>query len=530
LKVQRQRIAGLDASGIGGDLGLIVRPTSALGMESDWARPLTLGLSVRNVVEPKLRFETESVGDPMTLRVGTAYRYHLARSSHLLAAFDLEKADGIAPRLHGGFELRLLPALTLRTGLDRGAATAGAGLQLRGLAVDYAFENNELGAIHRIGVKWNFGPTVEESRLAALEAEEEALRQQLADAFDQRQRDQTARLLAEAEAAHQEGRYDDALRTLAVLNTLVPDLENARQMEIDCWSAKGEQLERAGEFADAALAYRRVLSLSPEDPPTIEAIERCRSESDQRAERTAELRQRFSAALDAFSLGDLVPAREGFTTILAMEPNDLEAATMLERTEQAIARRANDLLEQADRLLRADLLGEASGLLKEARRLSPTLPGLTRAESMLAQKREAARAQQAATAGVPETAVEGDLALGTTGAEPGSVPELSVKERREVEELYKRGLRAMEQQRPDEAVRYWELVHSIDPSHGQVKDHLHREYLMGGMDSFANGRLDEAVALWEKALRLDPSDKKARGYLARAQQQIERTREILGHH
>jgi tetratricopeptide (TPR) repeat protein len=85
----------------------------------------------------------------------------------------------------------------------------------------------------------------------------------------------------------------------------------------------------------------------------------------------------------------------------------------------------------------------------------------------------------------------------------------------------------MKAERTQDALRYWELVFSIDPEYLQVREYLKREYLMGGMDSFAAGRLEDAVTYWEKALRLDPTDEKAIGYLAGARQQLSRTREIL---
>jgi len=98
----------------------------------------------------------------------------------------------------------------------------------------------------------------------------------------------------------------------------------------------------------------------------------------------------------------------------------------------------------------------------------------------------------------------------------------------ELEDLYKKGMAAMEKGRADDALRYWELAASIDPNYQQIRDYLKREYLMRGLDAFAAGRLDEAVDLWEKALRVDPSDEKAKGYLARARQQQSRAREIFG--
>jgi len=114
---------------------------------------------------------------------------------------------------------------------------------------------------------------------------------------------------------------------------------------------------------------------------------------------------------------------------------------------------------------------------------------------------------------------------------PSAVPERptpTAEQEREAEDLYRRGLAALSAQRPDDALRYWELAWSIDPRHAGVCTALEREYLMRGMEAFAAGRLDDATALWQKVLRLDPAEPRALAYLARARMQRDRTRELIG--
>ena len=69
---------------------------------------------------------------------------------------------------------------------------------------------------------------------------------------------------------------------------------------------------------------------------------------------------------------------------------------------------------------------------------------------------------------------------------------------------------------------------SARPDYREVAGYLKREYLTRGMEAFAAGRLDDAMAQWERVLRIDPTDERARGYMARAQEQRARSREILG--
>ena len=82
--------------------------------------------------------------------------------------------------------------------------------------------------------------------------------------------------------------------------------------------------------------------------------------------------------------------------------------------------------------------------------------------------------------------------------------------------------------RSDETLRLWEVVWSVDPRYGRVADFLKRECLTRGMEAFAAGRLDEATSFWHRAQRVDPNDPRAAAYLKRAEQQLTRTRELLG--
>jgi Flp pilus assembly protein TadD len=61
-----------------------------------------------------------------------------------------------------------------------------------------------------------------------------------------------------------------------------------------------------------------------------------------------------------------------------------------------------------------------------------------------------------------------------------------------------------------------------------VAEYLKREYLTRGMEHFAAGRVEEAMSHWQKALAIDPADERARGYMARAQTQVARMRELTG--
>jgi tetratricopeptide (TPR) repeat protein len=525
VKFQRQSLAGLSGSGLGLDLGLLGRPGLLFGQESGWSERLTWGFAIRNLLEPSLRLDSDSVNDPTGVRTGFAYRHPFSQRGHFLTTLDLEKTKGSDADLHLGFEARIHPVLALRGGWNAGGLTTGAGLYWRQLVVDYVRDSNDIDAVHRIGVGLRFGSSVEERRQAALRAQEEELQAKLAATFEERQRARVTELLQRVNVLLGQKQFDEALQTLATVIALEPENPRVQELEAQVLRGKAQYLESLEEFAEAAILYLRVLAMAPGDTAAQAGLARCREASDRRAERTARIQQLFASALDAFAAGDPVAARTDLLKILEVDPEDAEAKAMLERARGAIQARATDLLASAGRFIDRGLLDEARELISQAQSLDPHAEGIHNLNSRLRKaERQLARA-------VERTAADRRGAEATSDGAQASVerpPPLSKKRQKELADLYKNGMSAMEEGRSDEALHYWELVWAADPGYQNVTEYLKREYLLRGLSSFSRGDLDDAVRLWEKALNFDPNDKRTIGYLARAREQQTRTREILG--
>jgi tetratricopeptide (TPR) repeat protein len=537
VKMQRQSLAGFSDSGVGLDVGALLQPGRVLGSSSPWLNRMTFGISIRNLVEPSVRLDEESVPDPSAFRSGVAYRHPLGGHRSILAAIDFEKSKNAEGDLHVGAEVNPHPLLALRAGWNAGAFTTGSDIRWRTTAFNYLFESNDVESVHNFGVTWKFGSTVAERRLAAAQIEEERFRKRLAESFQRRQEERVNDLLERSKELLAGERFEEALGILATVEALQPDDERIAGLKSKCLFAQARGREAAGEFADAAVLYGRVLTINPEDEWARGGLERVREESDRRAARSTRIRDLFGSALDAFTAGDFVTARENLRGILDVDPDDTEAKAMLTRTETAIAVRTSNLLLQAGRFLDRGLLPEAEELLDQARALDPRavgLPQLTARLSRAEQELAAAERKQRLAAEREKHAVATGRSAGVAKPVPESPPRavkrpvLSQKRRKEIENLYRRGVEAMEEERGDEALNYWELVWAADPAYRNVADYLKREYLLRGLESFSQGSLEDSVHLWEKALSVDPTDEKTLGYLARAREQLTRTREILG--
>ncbi|TMQ67356.1 MAG: hypothetical protein E6K79_00125 [Candidatus Eisenbacteria bacterium] len=509
VKLQRQSLAGFSGSGLGLDAGVLLRAGALLRTNADWASRLTWGLSVRNLIPPSIRLDQESVPDPAVLRSGIGFRAPAPGGRSALVLLDFEKSAGVATKLHAGMELQLHPLLGIRGGFNSGRLTAGTAVAWRGFSVDYTYEDGDITGVHRFGISRALGMTVSEQREAASQAKEKDLQARLDDAFQKRQAKQVEDLLARVQASEARGEYESALDLLGTVDLLYPNHPQAAALQAAALRGRGKQLEDASDYAAAALVYGRALAIAPGDSAATAGQRRCREAGDRRAARTESIRRKFAEASDAFAADSLPAARIGFAGILAVDPKDADAALMLRRTEQAIARRAASLIKQARQSIEAQLPDEAEGPLAEARNLDPQADGLRDAAAALAR----ARAAAAGVAAVVKT-------------EKPQPP--SPEQDREVEALYRGGQTAMQERRLDDALRYWELVWSIRPGYKRVDEYLKREYLMRGMEFFASGKLDEAVSCWQRVLQVDPKDSRAAGYIARARTQQARTREILG--
>ncbi len=523
LKVHRHSLAGFSASAVGLDLGVLARPGLALGKEGEWATRLRAGIAVRNAVEPKIRLDREEVSDPATVQVGASYRHDFPHSITALGALDVEKSSKSAWSPLAGIEVGVLEHLALRTGWNPDRWSAGAGVEWRGVKVDYVLEDNELDTLHRIGISLSFGLTVEESHLAAVRAEEEAFRARLAESFERRQKERVDELLRSAEALREADLEDDALEILAAVLALEPGHEGARTLQVEILKGQAAKLESSGDFASASILFGRALVLVPDDPDATTGLNRCRAEGARRAARSERIRTLFDEALDAFSAGNLRTAQERLRSILEVEPGDSEAKTLLARTRVAIDARTRGLLDQARRVLAAGLPGEAESLADEARKLDANAPGLA---ELVARIRAAERTKSTPTA--PSKATLLASPTPPAGAIAPKSAAVSKKKQKDLADLYRRGMTAMQEGRTDDALHYWELVWLGDSEYPGVAEHLKREYLLRGLESFSRGSLEEAILLWEKALGVDPKDEKTIGYLARAREQMSRSREILG--
>ena len=145
VKVVRQIVNSRSATGYGADAGALCRATDKL----------SIGLSVQNIIAPRLKLIEATDEYPLTITAGAGYRL---ANDKLLIALDVNKTAKRDYKLHIGGEYWLAKMFSMRAGIDETEFACGIGFKLGNYSIDYAFAlhdawqgHDDLGTSHRIG-------------------------------------------------------------------------------------------------------------------------------------------------------------------------------------------------------------------------------------------------------------------------------------------------------------------------------------------------------------------------------------------
>jgi len=145
LKMVQQSIESFNGGGFGVDLGATFTPMPGL----------KLGAAVANLSGPTVKLRDVDETWPAVFRGGAALAVLGGRA--LLTA-QMDRLEGLGPRLHAGTEYWVQPGLALRVGFDQNAGTGGFSYQFASqYRIDYAVADHPLGLTHRVGMSWRFG-------------------------------------------------------------------------------------------------------------------------------------------------------------------------------------------------------------------------------------------------------------------------------------------------------------------------------------------------------------------------------------
>ncbi len=158
VKVLQQNLKDNTGSGVGLDIGLILKIALKNVFDNDNYGDLTFGLNVQDIANTRITWDTDSKQKDdieRNFKYGFAYVQPFnGINSSLALAYDLDSRYNGGSHL--GTEFVYDQLLAVRVGLNQGDFTTGAGVYIWKFKVDYAYQSHVLGNTHRVSLLFNF--------------------------------------------------------------------------------------------------------------------------------------------------------------------------------------------------------------------------------------------------------------------------------------------------------------------------------------------------------------------------------------
>ena len=511
LKLDRFVLDSYRANGLGIDAGA--------GFMTNVSSPaidgVAFGLSIVNLVEPKINLVNEEAGDPRGVRVGfSVWRSISDRlGDRLLVAFDFDKNRYSEMHTHVGVEYRAYDHFAVRGGWDAGIPTFGCGFELRSFLFDYAYRSTDLGGNHLFSLAFQFGASRSERREERRSQREMEIRRELDAQMDRLEGQFVTDALDSGEKILEEGKFEEATEQFRRVLLWSPENERARRgMEMANTSllvVKGDSLTREGRLAEALFSYRKAWKY--QSTHEIEQkIDRCERQIEHAADRNEMIDRILTHSIELFTERDWNGAARGFEQILELDPEHTLARSYLQKTGERIDEEHDRVITRADRLVAGARYGEALLTLRAGLETFP-------ADSVLIEKIEHVAALQRSARSARRERGERDT--GTT--------EISSDELEELGRRYEKGVEAFKRNNFVAAIEHWEVVWKRHARFEKVDEYLVRAYQYHGMNLYSRNQYRKALEVWGKILEVDRNNEKALRYMQRTRQELERLEGLI---
>jgi tetratricopeptide (TPR) repeat protein len=248
--------------------------------------------------------------------------------------------------------------------------------------------------------------------------------------------------------------------------------------------AQGQGFFNVGYYDDAKNAFKEILELSPDEPVAQEYLD----EKIPAAMGEAKVKELYEQAKGAFLVGNLDAARDAFSEILSISPDEAEAKDYLENIipEEKDKAKVRELYEQGKSAFDSADYEGAKKAFEEVVSLSPDEEG---ARDYLDNKIPAAADQVA------------------------------------IKNLYEQAMQAFDSADYVSAIKFFKDIVAIDSSETKAQEYLQttipgilrdkkvKEIYDEAVASFNNQDYDKASDLFAKVLALDPNQTEAKEYI-----------------
>jgi len=309
--------------------------------EQGLLKDLHLGMSVDNIISPRLRMGTETEILPYIIRVGLAKRFTSRNAAHaLLFLVDVEKSKFRDTRLHLGMEYAVGRAFFLRTGLNAGLITFGGGIRYKDLQIDYGagpLANMDfLPWGHRFSLRFLIGKSLPEKREEIELAKQAEIQRRLMARMASEKETRIADGLNAAREFLDKAEYFDARIELS--QVLRDDKENKEAL----------QLLDLVETREIDFQENRRLELLKKDRDRIKHENELKFISEKRLK-----------ANKALADGDFRKAVEFLDEALVKDPENKQLQTYKQQSESRLKQEIADQVTRAKHLIKQEAISEA---------------------------------------------------------------------------------------------------------------------------------------------------------------------------
>lgn len=302
VKYLREQFWQYEGSGIGVDVGMIYRLAentkdySQIGYQN-----ISLGLSLSNALQPEIRLVQDPDRPDQVLRPGLSYIYRPAgtRDQVCLALEGLVPLTG-QPQYRAGAEYNWNSTASLRAGFDGVGPTVGAGLRLMDFQLDYAFNQRDLGALHRFSLSYWF-----EKMSNPLTAQRSDLLKWVAKSYDSAN-DYGPAIKAWQNVQREFPEDDESARA-------IEDLQKRRKEEVRSQLRQAQAAMERGDIERALPLVAKVMSLDPGNP-TAKALLK-------QVDRKTLLASNYTRGVEAYSREDYALAIQYLQEVYEIDPH-----------------------------------------------------------------------------------------------------------------------------------------------------------------------------------------------------------------
>ncbi len=462
LNIDRQVLGSYSANGYDVDLGLHF----TVPVDRGFFKNLHFGCSMASAFSSRLRLGLTAEEIPYNIRAGIAKKFDFRNEGgHFLLLADIEKGEYRDLRYHFGAEYALKELLFLRAGVDNGHMGFGGGIRYHSFQIDYGTgpmdREGFLPWQHRFSVLLHLGKRIPEQRRILEEQRQREIQVRIDDA----QEVERQKLIREGLQAGQDylDRQDYFNARLEISRVLRADKDNERAKEL-------LQIITAGE---TDYQQKREEELLKQD-----------REAGQRQRDITFINQRLEEGNEASLKSDFKKAIEKWQEALDRDPNNIQIENYIKRAREELTNSVNQLIAEADRLIRQDESSDAYKVLEQAKDQSENDPEL---HSRVLRK----------IAGL-------DRSIDFLSNYNAGVQFFNKRQYKQAADAFRKALEYDPNHVKAKELYRSAFARSIQDKGGISGEALNK--LNRGTELYIDGRYQEALKVFEEALALDPNN------------------------